>query len=364
METSKPTLDYRMNPMSQTPNQPDPLRIVKLSPSDARCVDALLQAAAQASASQTNADSSTSVEFETPLIQAEDAGRLDRVQSLLKLMGSQPTPEVPPLLVQQTMNRIAEHRQKQRFAQQVAALTGPRLGFGWNEMLTTAAVILIGLSLVWPMLDFNRTNARKVVCQNNLSSAGLALNRYAADSAGLMPRGAFTPGSPWIKVGQAPDRDGSLQSNTAHLFLLITGQYLNLAALACPDNPQAALHLPADVRDWPNAAAVSYSYQNQYRPEPIRLDRTPQLALLADKNPLFQLCQMRQRLIYQAQLPSDTPSRMHRAAGQNVLLASGAVQWSEHPLQPDGDNIWTAMGQHDYTGTETPARTGDAFLVP
>ena len=83
--------------------------------------------------------------------------------------------------------------------------------------------------------------------------------------------------------------------------------------------------------------------------------------MLADKNPLFYADG--KNLHHLADFEPNLPSMRHNRQGQNILLASGSVQWSRNPVVR-GDNIWLVSGIDDYTGNEAPRSINDAFLVP
>lgn len=309
-------------------------------------------------------------------INAEDDQRADRVRGVLQLLsavGPTATHRIEDAaqgeqLVQRTVDAAADQRQRERFAQQIEMFAEPRrtLGVGWRQVLSAAAVFLIGISLLMPVIEHNRTEAQKVACATNLAIAGSQMNAYAADFGGVLPRGPI--GDSWIKVGQpdAVDAAGRFQSNSAHLYLLIREGYVAPQRLACVANREATAG-PAGMGqvDWASPNAVSYSYQNQYTPRPIRIDRSrPQLAVLADKNPLFIVRD--NRVVFDVDALTDAPSTLHRGLGQNILTLDGGVHWSRTPRVGDDDNVWVIRGYTGrYTGNEAPTDAQrDSFLVP
>jgi hypothetical protein len=245
-----------------------------------------------------------------------------------------------------------------------------------GQMLSLAGMVLIGVSLLLPVLASSRQISRQVACQRNLAEAGQAIAGYAADHAGTLPRGKVKPGIEWWHVGQPNQSDGLVRSNSAHLYLLVRDEndYIEPETLTCPTNPHAQPERLTDQqRDWPNHKAVCFSYQNQYTQAPIQLERDPDLAVLADKNPLFIV---RTDKMTQAKCPPDAPTRLHDRRGQNVLTADGRVSWRTRPTlhrraSPANaayagrtDNIWTAEGITRYQGNESPRHDHDSFLVP
>jgi len=335
-----------------------------------------------------------------------DAIQRDRkVQQVLSLIEQCPAERGDQTLVNRTLQRIQAQRESQQLTQQAHMLaaggettTGPGPasagggggGFSMGQMMTLAGMVLIGASLLLPVLSQNRQLAMQVACQRKLAAAGGAIAQYAADHNGTLPRGKVEPGVAWWHVGQPHEPGGVVRSNSAHLYLLVRHEndYLEPATLACPSNAHAHPEKMTDHHhDWPSVKAISFSYQNQYTPEPIELNRNPELALLADKNPLFINARGKPT---QATCPTTAPSLMHQRRGQNVLTADGNVAWRTSPtlhlsrgIGPAGlddkaqasaatatrpgtatDNIWVVRGIERYHGNETPNDPNDSFLVP
>ncbi len=345
----------------QGPTEPN-LTPTPLSPDDAVLLDAVID---QRAGRVPGHDAS---------LNAAAPDRAGKLHGVLALLDQCPADDPPGDLTDRTLAAVNEARQRLRFAQQIQALAGPgpayvTQGFQWRELVAVAAVLLIGLSLALPALDRNRQNTRQLACAANLASAGLAFGNYAADNNAAMPRGKTAPGTSWINVGVRPaDPNQPVQSNSAHLYILIRRHYLSPSTLACPENPNVPRAMTADMLDWPNAKAVSYSYQNQYTAYVTRLDGSTRVAVLADKNPLF-VIQFNNKLAYDAKLDPNTPSHQHPQGGQNILISDASVQWTTNPtlqLDPgaDRDNIWTAQGFESYNGTEAPTDPSDAHLVP
>ena len=345
----------------------EPVTITMLGDDDAAAVDAVLAAGGGAGP--------------VPPGLGERAARARQVFGLLERAKQAPgddrhqvaagaeveTAEGGDALVQRTLAAVAAQRQRERFAAQVAMYAEPRrtLGVGWRQILTSAAVLLVGVSLLFPALDNQRQRGQQAACMGNLGLAGQQMNAYAVDHAGMLPRGPV--GDSWIKAGQADavDETGRYQSNSAHLYLLIREAYVAPERLACASNSYATTGLPGSgQRDWASPAAISYSYQNQYTPQPIRVQQSlPQLAVLADKNPLFVV--ERGRLVFDPQTPRDARTTLHRARGQNILTLDGRVRWNQAPTIGD-DNVWQIAGHRGaYHGNEAPADAQrDSFLVP
>jgi hypothetical protein len=341
-----------------------------LSPDDGRALDALLETrAAQDSTGRTAAQAG----FRLAASPSNKSGgaaddRARRVEAVLHLLDQCPAEDPPADLLERAMTGIANQRQKDRFARQVESVSTPPVAFRWTELIAVAAVLLIGVSLMWPVLSHSRSEARKAECQANLGAAGAAMGSYAHDHNGYMPHAAIAPGATWWGVGQTASATAPAQSNSTHLFLLVRGGYITSGQLSCPENGNAPRNLSPEMCDWPNPPALSYSYQNQFTTQPQRLADFPQMAVLADKNPLFAVSAANPRALqFRRELALDTPSALHSGRGQNVLLAGGSASWDVSPIvKHDGmdDNIWAVNGVTSYNGTQVPTQPGDAHLVP
>ena len=176
-------------------------------------------------------------------------------------------------LVARTMQAVADARQRERFAQQVQMFADPprTLGLSWRQVATAAAVFLLGISVLMPVLDRSRADAQRAACSANLAAAGMGFSAYAADHDDALPRGPVRPGDPWTHVGRpsAVSPEGFYRSNSAHLYLLIRLGYLPPEELACASNDAAGggtAPVALGRIDWSTPQAVSYSYQNQYTP--------------------------------------------------------------------------------------------------
>jgi len=302
-----------------------------------------------------------------------DPNRAERLDHLLAVIGQCPAEDPNPDLGDRTLQHIRQQRNEARLAAQIQMLRGDgdsgggRFSFSWAQMGVAAAVVVIAFSLLLPMLAHNRHLAHRFLCQQNLHDASQAMGAFAADNNGILPRGDVEPGSVWWNVGEDRKPDQPVRSNSAHLYLLVRQGYASPQMLSCPSNEHVhPENLGPDRHDWPEPQAVSYSYQNQYTAEPIRLAPNADLAVLADKNPLF--TSRTGRVVYDPDQPKTAASRQHNRRGQNVLTLDGAAVWRLTPTidRPgaEPDNIWGLRGVDRYTGTEAPRQPDDSFLVP
>lgn len=340
--------------------QPDPTPAT-LCPEDAAVLDALLEARAAGS--------------DTGPLPPGSAERAKRLRDLLGLLDhaddrhdEQITDEHLDDLTARTLEAVNEQRQRQRFAQQVAIFAEPRrtMGVGWRQVMTAAAVFLIGLSLLLPVLNKVDADAKRAQCASNLQAVGAGFGSFAEQHNGQMPR--YDRQAPaWWRVGQG-DAQRPVASNSANLYLLVRGGFVQADLLNCPANEHAPDRgeMTAQDFDYPNHQAVSFSYQNQSG-QPIRFDQVAAVAILADKNPLFVI--KPGRFATRVDLTTAAPSVVHGKRGQNVLVGNGSVTWTVRPFMAgadggEADNIWTLRGVTTYTGDETPDDPRDSFLVP
>lgn len=302
--------------------------------------------------------------YDADAVAAEHQTSAAKVASLLGTLDALPEERTGDLLAARTLEAVAQSRRAAILDQHINALASgqaPRGGLRLSELGAVAAVFLIGLSVLWPVLTNYRSSARQIACQTNLQTTGVALGSYAADHNGAMPSVAAHLGDTWWETNKF-NADGTARSNSAHLYALVKGKYVKVADFACPTNVQALVKADADARDWPTTESISYSYQNQYTTERHKMGADPKIAVLADKNPMFTAGHYRFGLDSR-----DANSANHGAgAGQNVLMTDGTVKWMKTPRLANDDNIYHAGldGFDNYTGLEGPADESDSFLVP
>ncbi|MCC6681616.1 MAG: hypothetical protein IT445_12005 [Phycisphaeraceae bacterium] len=335
-------------------------RLRSLSPADGIVLDAVLEARSR--------DLEPGYTGPMP---ADSAQRAQRIESILSVLGQYPLQEPADDLAERTMARLRESRQRERFAEQVAMLRGPRpsTGASWRQVVAAAAVFLLGFSLLLPTLERNRQESQRLVGASHLASAGMGFGQYAQDNGDALPRRYLTLGSPWWNVGQAITHENQpVESNSAHLYLLVRRGYVSPETLSHPANASAPLpgQMTRQHQDWLSPEQVSYSYQSQYRRDPFSLTGNGSLVLLADRNPIFVV--RIGRVVQDTNTPLDAPSRVYGDRGQNILTADGAVTFTRRPVAPRGsaagDLIWGARGVESYSGTEQPTDANDVFLVP
>jgi hypothetical protein len=259
----------------------------------------------------------------------------------------------------------AQDQREQRFRE--PALAASR-GSSWRvrELVSIAAMLLLGVAVVLPMMSALRSRTMQTACLSNLHAVGQGVSSYAISNRNSMPMlTAGFSGEPWWDVG-VPER-----SNSANLFTLVTNRYVRLADMACPGNPFAPRAEPTpEARDWQNLQEVSYSYQ--IIPKGASLDLAgSDRVLLADRSPIVMAAVQHRWVDPEANSPN------HRSNGQHLLQADGSVIWLEAPVLETGDNIWLPRpierqldelrrrhGQPSLNGMEVPESADDVFLGP
>ena len=296
--------------------------------------------------------------------------RATRHQHLAQRVSHLPLAPDSTDLVQRTLARVQEEEmsrgQRMRF-QAHAERRG--LSVRLADVVSVAAVLLIGAAIVWPLLTSLRYQSRRAVCFSTMNTAGVGFSTYAADYRDQLPVANTELTGPWWNTGV----EG--QSNSANLYGLVRTRYVKLADLACPGNPGAAIEdADPDAVDWLSRPQVSFSYAIMYGPAlPSWTSGQPRV-VLADRSPVVDVWVRGQPFF------PMTNSRNHDDPGQHVLLTDASAQWLRSPETARGDNIWLPSyiereidrltgrdrnrPQHPLTGTETPGSDRDVFLGP
>lgn len=243
-----------------------------------------------------------------------------------------------------------------------------RSDFRLGDLISVAAMLLIAVSVVWPVMSSARSQASKIACADNLHTVASAMSQYAGSNRDQMPMAtASLGGGRWWDVGS---KSGS--SNSSNLFTLAKSGFASLKSLACPGNPTAYREDAApEAHDWRSLDEVSYSYQIMFGPATRRTLHGPdRVAVLADRSPVV-LRAVRGEVIRPWE---NSPN--HGARGQEILYSDGSARWYRTPTLDNGDNIWLPRVIEDalrqiaisqgikLQGTETPQGFDDVFLGP
>lgn len=282
--------------------------------------------------------------------------------------------------------------------------TPPRIrGFSLVELLVVIGIAVILLSIFVPYVVTVRETENRARCAENLRTIAAALQSYARNNHGLLPRVIYDPAhhpdgycaftgadslDPFARSSQVKPNDV-----TASLWLLVRAGLAQPALFVCPSTSQAPG--PGEPADWKRRSNfsgqqhLSYSYASPFSSALgyILNDYLPSdFAVMADKNP----GKSSGGSDVTAPAYSASPMEMARAnsknhgrGGQNVLYADGHVQFQTTPYCGVGkglerDNIYTALepkrllkGQsppaelNGVVGRDIgPAWDHDSYLVP
>ncbi len=327
-----------------------------LGESDAAAVDALVDA-----------------KFDSKGIPAAHAQRGAAAAALLSTlsMGQRPGASQREALIAATLAKVdkseADAQSKYRVLPEIPML---RRRFQVADVVGVAAALLLGVSVLWPMLNELRESGRRTDCGSNLAMVGGAFFSYAGDNADSLPMAsASLAGNKWWDVGTQPER-----SNAANLFTLVRTNYAGLEPLACSSSPSACRTqqaVAASKMDWRSSDDVSYSFQILFgRAAQARMSQSPSAVLLSDRSPVVV------RALRREPIDPFANSLNHAEKGQNVLLADRSVAWTTSPVMGSGDNIWLPRSievllnrsrggaqAEPIQGTETPEYQ-DVFVGP
>lgn len=291
-----------------------------LSPADEEALDALILA-----------------RFEVADVAPSLRERASRMASIgTSLRDSQVV--APPDLTDRVMARIESAGEARSISIETAR---PRRNWRIGDLVGVAAALLLGTSVVWPMVSAARMDSMKTACLSNMRTVGGGMGMYANEYRDSMPVAtAGLGGGRWWDVG----REGA--SNSRNLFTLVRKGFVKVEDLACPGNPGCRdCCVTPECEDWRSLDEVSYSYQimlGGHRPAWLRPGGNPsQTIVMADRSPV---------VLKNARGEAVSPienSPNHQGAGQHALYSDGHVGWIGSPEVTVGngpsariDNIW------------------------
>ena len=248
---------------------------------------------------------------------------VERIQRLRGSMSPLAAYQVAPpseTLVDATLARVAradadaERAARMRIEPSVARLRSFRL----PELIAVAAVLFLGVGVLFPMAQQFRSSSAATLCSSSLRKLGSAMHGYAADNAGSAPAMAglgslFSPGG-----NPTPD---DLTRHHRSLDALVHKGYCVAGCTKC------------------NGARM-YSYRVATHPRQLRLAVLPATPIVSDANPLVDALRRGQR-----DADASANSANHASRGQNVLFTDGSTVWTTTPMFRDPrlprlDNIW------------------------
>ena len=272
-----------MNPSGEKP--------IELSPDDQRLLDELCESGFDEAAVKR--------------MSASDRPRAERLIHLLGLLQDYPVEEGDETLVHATLagidRYVAERAQRMSIDPEQARSMrsrGPRR-LPLPSLLTVAATILIGASIVLPILHGLRQEQVDMKRLNNLRYVSLAVDSYAADYDGTIPT---------ARAGLSGVANAF--TDAINLTPLIEERYCQI------NQPEPRGYQPSDP--WTESNRVLF---------------------LGDRNPIIDAIR-RHRL--------DSPLLLtfgHDRGRRNILTRDGAILWADQPqVRPDNTWLWRARG--------------------
>lgn len=313
-----------MSELHQTPGSNDPQSSSQfaLSSDDQRILDDLVEVGFDLNALE-------------PMSDAQRA-RATELLRLLGLMNDYPVDDADDTLLHATMARIDRVEDERAERMSLEHETSRRGGFNLRsfDFISVAAVLLIGASVLWPLLSSVRQSSIDRACANNLRIVGYGMSHYAGDNNGAMPvaKAGFGSGASWDTV-----------PNVLNLAPLIEGGYCDHGHLHCAGNH--------------DHGGSSYSYQWQRPNVRMMWGSGPITIVLGDRNPLIDAARAGRML------PANTLSRDHAGRGQNVLASDGATIWLDGTVVGSRDNIWLPHGAQQLSHGARPKERSDVMLA-
>lgn len=269
-------------------------------------------------------------------LSAEDRKRVGAILNLFELMEDYPVEDADDSLVDATLARIDQYEAHTvaLASQESEIQSASRRAFRLSDLVSVAAVLLIGASIFLPMLSTMKQRSIDESCANNLRQMGYAFGRYANDYNGSIPVAYAGLFSEWTQTS----------FNAINLRPLVIGGYCEQNHLQCAGHE--------------GQSGSSYGYQWQIPESNLTWGVNRITVILGDRNPLIDA-------IYQAesQTPSLSNSLNHSGRGQNVLRTDGVVMWLENPMVGTEDNIWLPKGSSSLHDREMQTDGRDVFLA-
>lgn len=231
--------------------------------------------------------------------------------------------------------------------------------FRGREFIAVAACLLLMMSVLVPGVSEMRSRSRQTACASNLASIFRGLSAYQ-DQFNALPYAGHIAGAAWLPQSSS---DRPYFSNSRHPFLLAKHRMVdNMGDFLCPSADDAREMDGAQLAsrdDFESTRSLTYDTLNLSTDSP-NLTPPKTIAYVADRNPLF----VNGRFDDQVD-PDRTNSPVHHGRGQTVLTLDGTVKFVDSPIYGQAkDNLWLVNDVRRYTGTESPSRQDDAFLVP
>ena len=262
-----------------------------LSSNDRQVLDALM-------------DNGFDIEALEPLSES-DRARARRLLTLFGLMHDYPVDDPEDVLIDATLAGIdrfeREREQRLHFDQTPAEeLSGGRR-IAIPNLITVAAIVLIGVSIMWPVMSNLRRQSYELKQQNNLRYVMNAVDNYASDYGGIIP------------VARAGFSDVRSLADTINMTPMVAQDYVRLT------EPGTDRHIgtPDDPTAWMQNNLVLF---------------------LGDQHPITEA--LRQRRLYSPVSIFVDPS----AGRRNILTPDGAILILDTPERGVEITYWRVRG--------------------
>ena len=289
------------------------------------------------------------------------------LQTVLAPLGALDPEPCPDQLAQRTISRLTNLANSGRrgleelLATEQSRPVTIKVGFWRNfgEMAAVAAVLMLFVSVLLPVLGRARQGYWKQRCQAQLSSVFQGLTNYLSEHDGKSPAVAAKPGQQW---------------NTQCIYLPVKLGYLKDPALfICPARDrrqviQFDISRAAEYSDFPMREHITYSPRKRC-PDSLNEGGLCRGPILSDRNPIFddQPLNRFKRRLDEASLKAN--SRNHAGEGQNVLCDDGRVEFTTtRAIGAASDDIFTLQDMD--CGSEVcecemlPSSETDILLAP
>jgi len=267
-------------------------------------------------------------------VNADERRRVEALMSVFTLMDDYPVEDADDALVHATVLRVRRgvdlaQRHERAFGLSMVEPTDRGWRIRMPDLVSIAAVLLIGIALGSVVLGQVRQQAIDAGCKNNLRALAQGFELYARDFQGRIP---IAPAG-YAKAGVSfwPDP-----------YVLSKHNYCDQGHANCPGH----------------ALGGGYSRQVIAAGVPFTWLGTERMPVLGDRNPVIDA-----RDTGDAINPFIANSENHSRRGQNVLWTDGSVVWLPEPLVGDDDNIWLIRGQRTFEPGDAPTTLQDAFLA-
>lgn len=272
--------------------------------------------------------------------------RIERIGGSMSPLAGYPVTPPSETLVHATLARVAradadaERAERMRIEPSAVRLRAFRL----PELIAVAAVLFLGVGVLFPMAQQLRSSSAATLCSSSLRKLGSAMHGYAADNAGSAPAMAGL-GSLFSPAGNPTPED--LTRHHRSLDALVHKGYCVAGCTKCN-------------------GARTYSYRVATHPRQLRLAVLPATPIVSDANPLVDAMRRGQR-----DADASANSANHGSRGQNVLFTDGSTVWTTTPMFRDPrisrlDNIWLFQLRDGSEGLELrqmSRRPSEVFLA-